>query len=367
MRRPLYWMLLIGIPIPALGARWRTRRQRQPARASGGNRPLSLGELVRLANAGQLLDARAVRRSYTGAIGARIGVSPELLTRAGALARVLRRAGVSKQAADDAEQLMRELDAAAYAEGGVLPTDAAQRASTLMEVIDHEALTPGELGPRFRAILSVLICLGLSAGLSIGVVHAARTDDAAARFAGAVRAYQQHDYRAAKQGFSTLALAEPRAVDAWANYGTAAWSLGDTANAVVAWQRALRLEPLASDMRDRVQLAHPLAITSAGYVLPLSLDALFGGAAVCWALCWLTIGLRARGARTWWTAGSLAFVGLSAALLGGGYGFAWTLAGDRATRSMNRAMSTAVRRAIRSMGRNRAKVVERNVIVGERR
>ena len=52
--------------------------------------------------------------------------------------------------------------------------------------------------------------------------------------------------------------------DAWANIGTAAYSAGDTARALVGWQRALRLEPLAADVRDRLDLISPDARVVAG-------------------------------------------------------------------------------------------------------
>ena len=60
----------------------------------------------------------------------------------------------------------------------------------------------------------------------------------------------------AREAFIVAATTEPRAPDAWANLGTASWAAADTARSVAAWQRALRLEPLASDVRDRVELVH---------------------------------------------------------------------------------------------------------------
>ena len=48
------------------------------------------------------------RRMFCDAIGDRLGVPTGIFTRPGALARALRRSGVSRQIADDCEFLMRE-------------------------------------------------------------------------------------------------------------------------------------------------------------------------------------------------------------------------------------------------------------------
>jgi hypothetical protein len=62
---------------------------------------------------------------------------------------------------------------------------------------------------------------------------------------------------------------------------------------VAAWQRALRLEPLASDVRERVELAHALTWTSAGYVPPFPASWLFNIAAAIWCLAWGMAGYHA--------------------------------------------------------------------------
>ena len=56
---------------------------------------------------------------------------PESFTRPGALARALRRRGVSTDVALDAERFLRQLDEAAFSASGSLPADAAQRAAQL--------------------------------------------------------------------------------------------------------------------------------------------------------------------------------------------------------------------------------------------
>src|SRR6185436_16458435 len=86
-----------------------------------------------------------IRRAFGEALGARLGLSPTVFTRPGALARALRRSGVSRDVAESCERLMRELDGAAYSRDGALSTDAAARAAVLYEKADTEALPREEI------------------------------------------------------------------------------------------------------------------------------------------------------------------------------------------------------------------------------
>jgi tetratricopeptide (TPR) repeat protein len=209
-----------------------------------------------------------------------------VFTRPGALARALRRSGVSRAVADKAEQLMRELDEAAYDRHGDIGGDAARRAEQLFAQADEEALARAEI----RLPLSLLGVV-LAAVLTTGSVFAASDFDTA--FDRAVSAYGRRDYVAARDAFREIARNEPLSADAWANFGSSAWAAGDTAAAVTGWQRALRLEPLADDMRERVQLAHGLPIGSVGYVPPTPLSVVGALALVAWLAGW---GYAARSA-----------------------------------------------------------------------
>jgi hypothetical protein len=224
-------------------------------------------------------DASAVRRAYTGALAERLGLEAESFSRPGALARSLRRRGVSTNVALEAELFLRQLDEAAFSSSGGLPADAADRAAKLYRSVNTEALARAHFG------LPALCVVGL---LAIGVATAHAIDATMARqaFDRGVAAYDHHDFVTAREAFIAAAMAEPRAPDAWADLGTASWAVGDTARSVAAWQRALRLEPLASDVRDRVDLAHALTWTSAGYVPPVSPAWLFDLSAVIWCFAW---------------------------------------------------------------------------------
>jgi hypothetical protein len=122
----------------------------------------------------------------------------------------------------------------------------------------------------------------MAAGLA-GTVHAVqqvRPDDL---FANGVVAYQEHDYTGARDAFARVTAVAPRSADAWVNFGTAAWALRDTVDAVVGWRRGLGLQPLASDARSRLGLIHGVRPLSPGYAPPVPIDALL----IVMALCWL--------------------------------------------------------------------------------
>jgi tetratricopeptide (TPR) repeat protein len=282
-----FWFAVAAAPLPFIGLRSRERKRRavtvEPPRE----------RLRRIASASSSRQASpTIRRAFGEALGDRLGLSPTVFTRPGALARALRRSGVSREVADACEALMRELDGAAYARDGELAGDAAARAATLYEQADAEALARDEI--RLPASLLGLL-LAASLGIGVGSAIAASADMQV--FDRGVSAYNRQQYRVAAEAFHEVAGHEPRAADAWANYGTASWAAGDTARAVAGWQRALRLEPLAGDVRDRIDLAHGLPMTSAGFVPPIPLSGFAAMALLLWIGGWGVAAMRARNGR----------------------------------------------------------------------
>jgi hypothetical protein len=277
-----YWLLFAVAPLPALmlGVRSRT-----PAHPRAVNRRREL----RAVAADRAAGARGLRRAFTVALGDRLGVSPELFSRTGALDRLLRHSGVPAALAAETERFLRKLDEAAYAAEGMLPEGAGKRALDLYARIDAESVRPWEtLGGAPPLIVAILL-LGVGAGIA-----AAIPETPAALFDSGIQAYTAGDYTSAQRAFGGVARREPRAPDGWANYGTAAWAANDTARAVAGWQRALRLEPLASDVRTRLADVHEETIASAGFVPPVTLTGLAIALACCWWATWLAIGARAR-------------------------------------------------------------------------
>ena len=238
------------------------------------------------------------------------------------MARALRRRGVSTPIALDAEQFLRQLDEAAFSASGVLPADATERAANLYKNVSGEALARTHFGLPALCIAS-LLAIGVATAHAIGVTTAQQAFDRG------VAAYGQHDFVASREAFIASAIAEPRAPDAWADLGTASWAVGDTARSVAAWQRALRLEPLASDVRDRVELAHALTWTSAGFVPPFSAAWFFNLAAVLWFVAWGTAAYRARSRERWNRRGLTVLCTAAVVMAIVGFGLADRMSGRR--------------------------------------
>jgi hypothetical protein len=287
--RPLFWALLALMPFPAMGRRlWPRLGWRRASRPEVTAMPRSpaTGNAAR--------DAAATRRAFVGAIGRRIGSASQDFTRPGSLVRALRRAGVSKGVAQDAERLVRELETVAYSGLGDVRPASADDAARLLAAIDTEALPAGSIPRRYGAWPMVLLATAFGARAVVAAIPA----DTAAVFDRAVQAYEAREYAVARAGFAEVVAAEPRAADGWANFGTAAWMVGDTARAVEGWQRALRFEPLAADVRERVTLLQGLPMMSAGYVPPVLVSALLIVALGAWgACCFLMWRAAGRGAR----------------------------------------------------------------------
>jgi hypothetical protein len=268
--------------IPALALATTTRRQRRPVRVS------SAKERVRqLAASRAPADATLLRRDYAAALVERLRLPPPVLSNRAVFVRTLRRCGVTKETASEAGALLAELDASVFGRETALPPDAALRARRMLEAVDAEAL------PREALVAREIIPLGtvLLLLVSLGSLAASTDDSAAAEFRRAVSAYDARDIERAGEIFSGIAAMHPRAADAWANAGTVAWQRQDTAAAVAGWQRALRLEPLAEDVRERLRFTPGFRAGILGDVPPIPVAAL----AVLGAALWLTgWGLIAR-------------------------------------------------------------------------
>ncbi|HEX7018494.1 MAG TPA: BatD family protein [Gemmatimonadaceae bacterium] len=288
-RRPVFWALLALAPLPALSLGARERRRRAIVAP-----PTPAARLESLVVQNAVEDPCELRRAFTGALAARLGIEPESFTRAGALARILRRRGVSTEVALDAERFLRQLDEAAFASRGVLPADASRRAAELYRKADEEALHQVHFGRSLGVVIALLIS-------GAAAMHALDLSVAQREFDRGVAAYERHAFVAARDAFVKSAVANPDAPDAWANLGTAAWASADTARSVAGWQHALRAEPLATDVRERIELVHALPMSAAGYVPPLPASWIFDAAALIWLLAWGAAAwtfLRARPARS---------------------------------------------------------------------
>lgn len=300
--RAYFWLLLALAPLPAsLG-----RIRRSPRRVVAPSAAAKLRTMAR--NSVAARDPCEVRRVFANALAERLGISVERFTRPGSVTRALRRAGVSAAVAFEAERLLRELDEAAYGRTTNLRDDTLERATAVVRSTDVEAM------PRHQLRLpDALVLLLIALPAVAGTLRAVWPDAARQEFDRGVKAYAAHRFDAARTAFASSARSAPWAPDAWANLGTSAWSQNDTLNAVVGWQRALRLEPAAPDVRERLQLAQTASLTSIGFVPPVSSTATLWFAGAAWCVAWLLAAiitfrrsLRGRvGVRRWAYAGGI--------------------------------------------------------------
>ncbi len=301
-QRPAFWWLLVLAPVPAVAMAVvrRPRRRRTVTRSPRRE----LNHLARESST----NARAIRRAFLASISQRLRVSASSIADPRGLARQARRAGTASGTALRAAALLEELDAAAFSTETAARTDLASRAEDVYRAVDAESRRFRDRRVRGGAVFGAILALALAAG-----AHAAVASDDARQYARGVDAYHRGAYTLAAHDFASVAERVPRAADAWANLGTAAYAAGDTGRAVAGWERALRLEPRASDVRERLDVAGPGTIAGMGSVPALSPAPVAIVAVAIWAVAWLAlawlIGRRARGSGI-----ALAFAAIAAAV-----------------------------------------------------
>ena len=307
---PVMWALLVLVPLPALvfGVRQRPRR----SRAESPDAPL------RRLMARAPVAAAELRRAFASAVSNRTGVGATAMAEGRVLVRSLRRVGVSLETAQSAQLVLAEMDRATYggAPGAVAP-DLAQRAVDTLVAIHEEAIPRGwragaQRGGGGLAAIVAVLWLG---GVAVASAYDAADARDAARFARGVALYERGDFAPSMREFRDIVSRLPRAADAWANLGTAAWYASDTASAAIGWQRALRLEPLADDVRGRLESTPGFRGGLLGDVPPVPLDAAVALAALTWAVGWGLLAWARRGHRATLRVPALVTIG-GAALAG---------------------------------------------------
>lgn len=306
-QHPLFAAFAVLAPVPALSALAVRRRRRAPRPVSGAARLRAVTR--RRAGA----DPSTVRRALIAALFERGVIAQGDLLREADVMRSLRRAGVSMKTAAAVSALLEELSAASYAPTRREAADAGKRARAAYAAVDAEARDRTVLDFSAGPVAKLLL---LAAALTITAAAATALDRdvGAAAFARGVRAYDGAHYVRAAAAFDSAASLDSRAVDAWANAGTAHWAAHDTAEAVVGWQRALRLDPLDGEVRARLDLTPGPARGALAVVppIPTSIVALLGLG--LWWAAWVVATLRvARGPRSAGARSMYALYGLVAA------------------------------------------------------
>lgn len=247
---PAIALLLLGIPRdkPEAAAIERLRSIVARPASAGAQRAVMNPE-------GPPTTARDVRRLLLSSLARRLDVSTETLTDRKRTRRMLRRRGVTAETTEALLTKLGELDIASFAMSNVESAEATTSFSTqslaLYDRVDKEALLP--LAERLRrarkgkaVATAVMFCLLVgSLAPSIGRAQGVSWD-------AAKQEYGNRQFVDAANAFQSLSRQSPRDADVLANWGTAAWAAGDTVNAVIAWQRAARLDPLAADLREHL-------------------------------------------------------------------------------------------------------------------
>jgi tetratricopeptide (TPR) repeat protein len=316
-RHPLTWALALLAPLPAV---LRRRRHARVADADGAHvgrvGSTSHGAAGRSAAAGgdtgrgdvreppRIADveqdrAAAARRRLLDGLAERLATTRMALVEREALERRLRRRGVTRETTARVLRLVEELDAAAWAPASrrreVIARLDVARLDELLGAVQAEAMPAGAVRARpteesRRGGSALALALALAGVAASAVAQTAPSP----RFADAVAAFDAGEAATAASTFRALAEASPRHADAWANAGTAAWVAGDTVQAVRAWQRALRLEPAARDVRAQLTLLPSGSWQGVAAVAETRADLGALVALVGWCAAWMAFALAIR-------------------------------------------------------------------------
>ena len=230
-----------------------------------------------------------VRTTLLDALHRRTGLDAASLTQPGAWARSLRLEGVTGETAHETETLIDELDSVAFGRATAAGAVLASRAAALFARVDTEARRTRPGRPRQRAAAgAVVVALMALAGIT-GSLLARDIERAREPFAAGIAAYAGADYTRAARLFEDASRAAPRVAATWANAGTASWAAADTAGAVVGWQHALRLDPLADDLRDRLARVRAPQDVGVAFVPAIAARAPSAFALLLWLAGWIAV------------------------------------------------------------------------------
>jgi hypothetical protein len=322
------WLLLVVLaPLPAL---WIGRARRASTGSGVVDRSVVHAGAYAEAVADGRTSIRTTRRQLLATLAERFGHTPQTLVSRHAMTRVLRRAGVTRGTTRELIALLDRLDEVGFSalpSGGAPTIDEARltrEVADLLARVEREAMPRGQQVGRSTIGLVSLVLVVLTLGAPTDAVRAQavpvaptpqespRSESAhTADVAAARGAYERRAFGEAAQRFAALAVQTPRDADILVDWGTAAWAAGDTVAAVIAWQRAGRLEPLATDIQRRIDMLPSGARGGVADVpmMPVSwlLRVALAGWCVAWALlawrAWRVRGRGPSGALVRWTRG----------------------------------------------------------------
>ena len=262
------WVWVVALLVPpllVLGRHWRPRRRRSPVVAPEGG----------LRGVEEQLDA-LVR-----------GLVPDLdhRSRAG-LAAAVRAAGADADTASRLAAAREKLLARRYGPGGPSQEDAAL-ASEVRELV-------GRLGGSLRGAPGRSAVLGLALLLLFAGRPGAQSPDPE-------QLYETGALRAAAEGFSRRAEAEPGVPAHWYGLGAAYYRLGQRGAASAAWLRARRLAPRDPTINRALRLTPAPNVTTARWTWspPVTSEELLIVGVIGWVIGWIGWGARPRTRHRW--------------------------------------------------------------------
>lgn len=275
-RVPLTWLALLA-PLPWVLARLRPRLKRRRAAAPRGDA------------------TRSVRAFLEQSLKARTGLDLAAYTTPGTLASALRLEGVTDETASEFEALRDACDEQAFERARRSGSEDANTASAADSVRARATALLAKVNAEARSRVLLVV---LSFGLLTGCARIANSTEALQHFTEGRTAYAGRDFVRARESFRRAASLAPRDASAWANLGSAAWAARDTANAVFAWQRALRLDPTAGDVRERLARVPAPQHRGAARVWPVSPLPILATGVLLWLLGWWWAYRQARANRS---------------------------------------------------------------------
>lgn len=320
------WLLLVVLaPLPAV---WLGRSRRVSTASDVVDRSTLRSDAYSDAIADGRTSIRTTRRQLLATLAERFGHTPQTLVSRHAMTRVLRRAGVTRGTTRELIALLDRLDEVGFS---ALPSDGGptidearltREVADLLARVEREAMPRGQqIGRSPIGIVSLVLALLALAAPSDGLraqevpvapapIVSPLSDSARASDVAAARsAYERRAFGEAAQRFAALAVQTPRDADMLVDWGTAAWAAGDTVAAVIAWQRAGRLEPLATDIQRRIDMLPSGARGGVADVPMIPVSWLLRVALAVWIVGWALLawrawrvrGLGAAGAVVRWT------------------------------------------------------------------
>jgi hypothetical protein len=133
-------------------------------------------------------------------------------------------------------------------------------------------------------------------GVALGTIVVLLATAAHAQSPPPERLYESGALRAAAEGFTSRAEAEPAVAAHWYNLGAAYYRLGAKGRAAAAWTRARRLEPREPTISRALRLTPPPDAASARWLwsAPVTADELLLLGALGWIGGWIGWAFRPR-------------------------------------------------------------------------